>query len=88
MELTGSVDREDFDAELQQLLVEAGRTVLVGSRGVSLAPPPDLEVLLEEESLAGEFVRGWQQWRRAEQPDEAHAARVLREGFAALQRGG
>lgn len=87
VELTGSVDREDYDGELQQLLVECGRSVLVESRSASLAPPPDLELLLEEESLAGEFVRRWQQWRRQEQPDEAHATHTLREGFAALQRG-
>lgn len=84
VELTGSVDREQFAGELQQLLAQAGRAVLIEGRAVSLTPPPDLQVLLEEQSLAGEFVRRWQQWREADQPDEAHAVRVLREGFAAL----
>lgn len=85
--LGGSVDREGFAGELQQLLLESGLVVLVESGGVSLAPPPDLEVLLKEQSLAGEFARAWDGWRKAEQPDEVHAVRVLREGFAALGRG-
>ncbi len=88
VQLSGSVDREDFETELQRRLLEAGRRVLVEGRSVSLAPPPDLDVLLEEESLAGEFVRRWRQWQESEQPQQAHAAAVLREGFAALKRDG
>ena len=86
IELSGSVDREGFQTELQQLLLEAGRPVLVETRSVRLAPPPDLPVLLQEESLGGEFARAWQAWCKEEEPDESHAARVLREGFAALGR--
>ncbi len=86
LELTGSVDRGGFETELQQLLLQAGRTVLVESRAVSLTPPPDLPVLLEEESLIGEFARMWKQWCIEERPDEPHANVVLREGLAAMRR--
>jgi len=60
---------------------------VVEERAVVMAPPPDLATLQAEESLTGEFVRAWRQWRETDGPPEAQALSVLHEGLAALRRG-
>ena len=84
--LRGHVEDEDFARELETRLLEAGRSVVVQDRDIRVLPPRNLELLLKEESLAGEFARCWDSWRQAEVPDECHAAQVLREGWIALER--
>jgi len=84
--LRGSVDRENYAAELQQAFLEAGRAVLVEAESLSIAAPPDVDALAQEQTLTGEFVRLWREWKQSDQPKEAHALRVLHEGLAALGR--
>jgi len=86
--LEGSVESEDVAAQLQQLLLEEGRTAVLDSAEVTLAPPPDLETLLREQTLAGEFARAWRDWQQQAGPEANYATRVLYEGLEALRQGG
>lgn len=88
LSLEGSVDSEDFAAQMQARLLELGRTAVVEMADVILAPPPDLETLLQEQTLAGEFARAWRDWRRENKPHADYAARVLHEGLDALRQEG
>lgn len=85
IELTGSVEEEDFGERLQQFLLEKGTVAIVESENVRVAPPIDLATLLEEQSLAGEFTRCWQEWCDHEPPTDVDRDLVLREGLAALK---
>ncbi len=87
LRLSGQGDRDNFAAEVQRELLALGHRAVVEERALVMAPPPDLATLQAEESLTGEYVRAWRQWREAEGPPEAHALSVLHEGLAALRRG-
>ena len=86
--LSGQVGQEDFADRLQQTLLEQGKEVLVDREDLRLTEPVDLEALLQEQSLAGEFARCWQQWRDSPGADDVDldANLVLREALAALNR--
>jgi len=84
VQLQGQIDREDFAERLEEQWLGLGIVAVVDDRTARLFEPPDLEVLLTETTLAGEFVRVWQEWRNREGIDEEFAKSVLLEGLSAL----
>jgi len=84
VQLRGQIDREDFAERLEEQWLGLGIVAVVDDHAARLFEPPDLQVLMTETTLAGEFVRVWQEWRHREEVDDELANSVLLEGLAAL----
>ncbi len=84
--LAGHMDRDEFGTELEEKLRERGIVSLVDSSEAAVLGPPDLETLLRESTLAGEFARAWNEWKEQEQIAEQHALHVLLEGLSSFSK--
>jgi DNA repair exonuclease SbcCD nuclease subunit len=83
--LRGTAHSENFVADCQALFLSRGLSVLVLGDRLSEVPPVDVELLAQEQSLIGEWVRQWQKWKEEEKPAPALAELVLREAMSCFR---
>lgn len=84
--LSGEVKSQAFAEDCQALFIRAGLPVIVAETKTRQLPPVDLELLRQETSLLGEWVRVWQKWQETEKPDPAFAEQVMWEALIAFGR--